>query len=450
MAEEYNTSLPPSPAIPNADNVLTQQPNTDFDINNVYIKVKGSNFVYNDSQDSGVGCWMDKTNNVNIIGASLPILTTKHLFGAQSKAKHKLVEIHNPLTQKTVIVPLVDVGPNSRVQYGIDLTYNCYVSLGGELVQRGGKIVGGDRLSTVYYRILSPAEQMQFAHLTNGYGGAQHIINSPMRNLQNNVDLVAGVNFQRDQAISQLVNGHIPDYPKMVDNGSHGTGGEAGSESNVIHTTTNLAPSPVNTSGMPSGMFSVPEVGAMLWVFFRNGDPMFPVYFAASYGQAEWQQAYSASSPPLNYPGTDPTKLSKNDGAFMVPNKGGGIHCVENVTEDGIDNNRGIKLFGYSGAHMEFNENHNIYYSPHDDYHQSDGHKFDVVHSNREMFTRGDSNTVTLGDHFIKVGNISKSAFEAMDHIHDIVNDINDKMLGKTTQTPTQGGEAAHTTASTI
>ena len=33
-------------------------------------------------------------------------------------------------------------------------------------------------------------------------------------------------------------------------------------------------------------------VGAHVWVFFREGNPNFPVYFAASFGQSDWQGIY--------------------------------------------------------------------------------------------------------------------------------------------------------------
>ena len=432
MAE---SGLPSTPTNPVAENVLPQQAQQQVNINETYIKVLASNFGYLDSQDAGVGCWMDKLNNQQIVGGSLPIKTTKSLFGKQSAARHKIIEIHNPLTKKTILAPLVDVGPGETIKYGLDLTYGAFIQLGGTLTLKNGHIVGGDKLSEAYYRVLSPEEQNQYKHLGSGMAGGQHNISSPMRNLQNHVDLTQGNNATRNQAIEQLTKGQVPDYPAAVENSSHGSQGEAGKETNVIHTPTNIAPSPVNTSGMPKGMFSIPEVGAMLWVFFRNGDPQFPVYFAASYGQAEWAQAYSASSPPLYYPGNDPKKLQKTDQSIMMPNKGGGMQFTESVSDNG--NSRGMKIFGYSGAHLEFNEQHNIYYSPRDDYQHVDGHRFDIVKSNREIFTQGDSNTVTMGDQFIKVGNITKAALEAMDHINEAVNNINDKMAGKS-----GGGEA--------
>lgn len=425
-------SIQTSTSNPVAENVLPQQPVQDFNFNENYIRVYASNFGYLDSQDGGVGKWMDNTNNSNIVGVSLPISTTNSIFG--KSAKHKLVEVHNPASQRTIIAPLVDVGPATNVKYGIDLTYNCYILLGGKPTLKNNKIVGGEGLYEVFYRPLSQNEQLQFEYLSSGYLGAGHTLDSPLRSLNNFIDLTQGTNAQRDQAIAQLANGNVPDYSQIVQNSTSNPSNESAAESNIIHTTTNLSPTPINTTAMPTGMFSLPEVGAKLWVFFRNGDPHFPVYFAASYSQAEWAAAYSSASPPLYYPGTDPKKLSKSDAAYMVPNKGGGLQCIEHVGEGG--NMRSMKLFGYSGAHLEFSEDHNIYYSPHDDYHQADGHKFDVVQSNRETFTRGDSNKVTLGDHFVKVGNMSQSALQAMDRINEIIDNVNNIMLGDASSAP--------------
>lgn len=424
------SSLSPNPTNPIAENVLPQQPISTVDINNTYFKVPGSNFGYLDKQDGGMGAWMDKTNNKNVIGASIPISHVKAIFGNTKAAKNRLLEIHNPASGKTLIAPLVDLGPGEGIKYGIDLTYGCYTALGGALFERGGHVVGGKGLYDTFYRLLTPQEEAQYGNLRKGYAGGAHLIGAPTRPLTNCIDLMEGVNSTRAEAIAKTAKGQVPDYPATVENTAQGSQGAAGAESSVIHTPTDITPSPTSTSGMPKGVFSLPEVGSMLYVFFRGGDPMFPVYFAASYGATEWAAAYSGSSPPLYYPGTDPTKTSKSDGAFMVPNKGGGLQCIESV--DGpAGNNRSIKMFGYSGAHLEFGEEHNVYYSPRDDYHHADGNKFDIANSNREVYTKGDHNHVTVGDQFIKIGNITKAAMAAHDEIHSAVNSINDKMAGK-------------------
>ena len=433
MAIKKDEPLQPDQANPMAENVLPKQPTQKVNINETYIKVPGSNFGYKDSQDNGVGCWGVSTNNEKVVGASLPIKTTASLFNGQKNGKAALVEIYNPQTNKTLLAPLVDVGPGERIKYGIDLTYNCFQQLGGKLQLKGNHIVGGSGLYEILYRVLSPEEQNQYAHLRDGQQGAGHVIPSPMRDTSKFVDLMSGTNVERNAAIAEMAKGSVPDYPAAVAESPAGNGsqGAVGAETSAMHTTTPITPSPVNTSGMPTGMFSIPEVGAMLWVFFRGGDPMFPVYFAASYGEQEWASAYSAASPPMYYPGTDPKKYSKQDAAFMMPNKGGGLQAIEAVDKENVSNsNRSIKLFGYSGAHLELGEQQNVYYAPREDYHQVDGNKFDMVMGNREFFTRGDCNIFAQGSLIMKGGNTSQNALQAMDSINEVVNNVNSSMSG--------------------
>jgi 3D (Asp-Asp-Asp) domain-containing protein len=52
-----------------------------------------------------------------------------------------------------------------------------------------------------------------------------------------------------------------------------------------------------NTNNQALGMFGYASEGQAVWIFFREGNPLFPVYFAASYGQKEWQNMYGHASP---------------------------------------------------------------------------------------------------------------------------------------------------------
>ena len=127
----------------------------------------------------------------------------------------------------------------------------------------------------------------------------------------------------------------------------------------------------------------------------------------------------------------DPKKYSKQDAAFMMPNKGGGLQAIEAVDKENVSNsNRSIKLFGYSGAHLELGEQQNVYYAPREDYHQVDGNKFDMVMGNREFFTRGDCNIFAQGSLIMKGGNTSQNALQAMDSINEVVNNVNSSMSG--------------------
>jgi hypothetical protein len=188
--------------------------------------------------------------------------------------------------------------------------------------------------------------------------------------------------------------------------------GVARSSSNTIHTTTPIGPSPVDTNGMAAGMFAVPNVGAFLWVFFQEGNPLFPVYFAASFGPAEWSSAYKASSPSLYYPNAADGTKHIGQSSIMRPNGAGGIEFNDSYG-DAVGDQRKIKLFAHTGAHHMLGPNGTVMYDPHAMYKQTDGHSFDAALGNREFYTQGDSNHVTIGDQLVKIGNISQEAYEA-------------------------------------
>ena len=46
---------------------------------------------------------------------------------------------------------------------------------------------------------------------------------------------------------------------------------------------------PSSYSNSAKGSFSIPNVGSFVWVFFVDGNPNDPVYFAATYGDDEWK-----------------------------------------------------------------------------------------------------------------------------------------------------------------
>lgn len=60
------------------------------------------------------------------------------------------------------------------------------------------------------------------------------------------------------------------------------------------------------------GIFSIPSVGALVWVFFENGEWDLPVYFGYHYGATAWKQIYGAEN--QNHRGVDyPNKFENNE-----------------------------------------------------------------------------------------------------------------------------------------
>jgi len=101
------------------------------------------------------------------------------------------------------------------------------------------------------------------------------------------------------------------------------------------------------------GMFSVPRVGAHVWVFFEGGDITRPVYFAYSYGQAEWSsiQVQNRENPDIHTPSVglkenDPASSGVHTGKTVWNEKGG---VVEFINTDDFES---IKIADYHGSHI--------------------------------------------------------------------------------------------------
>jgi uncharacterized protein involved in type VI secretion and phage assembly len=181
---------------------------------------------------------------------------------------------------------------------------------------------------------------------------------------------------------------------------------------------------------MAKGMFAYPNPGAMVWVFFREGNPLYPVYFAASYSSGEWQSAYRGSSA----------------GNFRDHDKPG-----EQFTESTIQNLGALSLF--SKTHISLTdplENESVAAFTHVqgsgltmtngcDFYRSSSNRRDEVDNDRHIVTRGykeewvqgDASTNTRGDVFIKVGNISQEAIDAMTELSNMSYEANQKLMNK-------------------
>jgi hypothetical protein len=94
-------------------------------------------FGYNDPQDNGIGFWGTPTNNPHVVGVSLSRKALKENFGSdyEQTAFGKPVQVTNPATGKSIVAPIVDIGPagwvEARQGSTIDLTHAANQALGG-------------------------------------------------------------------------------------------------------------------------------------------------------------------------------------------------------------------------------------------------------------------------------------------------------------------------------
>lgn len=178
-------------------------------------------------------------------------------------------------------------------------------------------------------------------------------------------------------------------------------------------------------SNKAKGAFAVPSVGSHVWVFFHNGDPLYPVYFAASYGRNDWEGIYGGTKG-YDYPGSfenislsgngsDEQDLDYYKNKYVINQKGGTIEFVNS------DYRESLKFSGYSGGFKEFALKTNVEFSPHNDQKLILEDQFDTVRGFRNYFTGRDSDNIIKGDFYQKIGNFNVSAYEEW---HDIVASI--------------------------
>lgn len=102
------------------------------------------------------------------------------------------------------------------------------------------------------------------------------------------------------------------------------------------------------------GAFSIPKVGSKVWVFFENGNPQRPVYFATSYSDSDWDIINNDSG---DYPdelennpeGTSTAHKNK----FVISQRGAVVEIINTESKEAIkvsDYNGNFKVTDSSGA----------------------------------------------------------------------------------------------------
>lgn len=165
-------------------------------------------------------------------------------------------------------------------------------------------------------------------------------------------------------------------------------------------------------SNKTKGSFAIPSVGAHVWVFFHDGDPLFPVYFAASYGQDDWQQMYGGKAG-FDYPGgfentnedDNESDLEYYKNKYIINQKGGTIEFVNS------DYRESIKISGYNGSFKQFALKTNVELAVHDDQKLVLQNQYDTVRGFRNIYTERDLDYIVRGDYYLKTGNLKSEYF---------------------------------------
>ena len=192
----------------------------------------------------------------------------------------------------------------------------------------------------------------------------------------------------------------------------------------VNNTDRNGATIAKDINNMAKGMFAYPAAGAMVWVFFREGNPLYPVYFAASYSQAEWKSAYRGGPEGPGYKPVAKEGETSSIGSIYNTGVGGFFSQMDHNSSDSSKNTKSFMVFGEDGSNIYFGTGYNQYFSKFDRRDQVEGDRHESTLGFNETWVQGDSNSVVMGDQFVKIGNCTQEAVDAVVRIQQIIKEI--------------------------
>jgi hypothetical protein len=175
---------------------------------------------------------------------------------------------------------------------------------------------------------------------------------------------------------------------------------------------------PSTYSNKAKGSFGIPNVGTHVWVFFQNGSPLNPVYFAVSSGQEDWKGIYGVDDTDkgIDYPGnfenlsapdTDTRDINTDTyrNKFVLNQKGGSLEFIN------TDNKETLKMTHYSGSFKEFNNYTNIELATGNDQKLVLEDSFSTVNGHSSLYVGRDCDNLIKGDFYRKIGSQNREYF---------------------------------------
>lgn len=173
---------------------------------------------------------------------------------------------------------------------------------------------------------------------------------------------------------------------------------------------------PSTYSNAAKGLFSVPNVGAHVWVFFREGIPHYPVYMGTTFGEDEFKSIFKAGDDTYpDYPGTfenksqrvqkDPTIDSSTYRNKLVLNQRGAAIEIINTTD-----RESYKVTHFGGGFYELNNQFTALFNPKNFQLLTLKDKFETVNGHNSIYVGRDNDHIVQGDYWLKVGNFNVQA----------------------------------------
>lgn len=202
---------------------------------------------------------------------------------------------------------------------------------------------------------------------------------------------------------------------------------------------------PSDYSGLAAGTFTIPNVGAHVWVFFQGGDYNCPVYWAAAYGQADYKRIYTTlkrTDSTLQEEGASDLDLASNN--ISVDHPG----AYENSDQDSLDSEsktfrakhvintnkhslefidtdhrETLKLTHYSGSFKEWNNYTTTEFAANNSQSLTMGNKFETVRRDNNLYITGNNRVCTDKDYYLRVGNYPR---DAVIRVKQMISDLNE------------------------
>lgn len=199
----------------------------------------------------------------------------------------------------------------------------------------------------------------------------------------------------------------------------------------TVHNTDGNGRTPViNTNDMANGMFAYPNPGAMVWVFFREGNPLYPVYFAASYSSSEWKSAYRHGSEGELMSYAD--SAVRSDSSIFKPSPAGGLLTKNRINlNDPIDNESAVTLFQQHGSNITLKDGCDFFYSRNNKRDETEGDKHSITKGYKEQWVEGDYSTNVRGNMLIQIGKIDEESIKAAQELSDFSYELNQMLMEK-------------------
>lgn len=174
---------------------------------------------------------------------------------------------------------------------------------------------------------------------------------------------------------------------------------------------------PSTYSNAAKGLFSIPNVGAHVWVFFREGIPHYPVYIGASFGQEDFESIFKSDNDVFqDYPDsfenkskriqTSPDKDTLTYSNKMVLNQRGAAIEIINTT----DRER-YKITHFNGSFYEINNSFTAQFHTNNYQVNTLRDKFETTYGHSNIYVARDSDNIVQGDHWLKVGKFDPDAY---------------------------------------